>query len=75
MRARLADFDRSLEEAVRDLYANKWETFRLVTLPLIMPGIVAGTLLAFTMSLDDFVVTFFTSGPGSTTLPFRFAPW
>jgi spermidine/putrescine transport system permease protein len=71
VRARLADFDRSLEEAARDLYANEWETFRLVTLPLIMPGIVAGALLAFTISLDDFVVTFFTSGPGSTTLPLR----
>lgn len=71
IRARLADFDRSLEEAARDLYANEWETFRFVTLPLIMPGILAGALLAFTMSLDDFVITFFTSGPGSTTLPLR----
>lgn len=71
VRARLADFDRSLEEAARDLYANEWATFRHVTLPLIMPGILAGALLAFTMSLDDFVVTFFTSGPGSTTLPLR----
>ena len=71
IRARLADFDRSLEEAARDLYANEWATFRHVTLPLIMPGILAGALLAFTMSLDDFVVTFFTSGPGSTTLPLR----
>lgn len=71
IRARLADFDRSLEEAARDLYADEWSTFRFVTLPLIMPGIVAGALLAFTMSLDDFVITFFTSGPGSTTLPLR----
>jgi spermidine/putrescine transport system permease protein len=71
VRARLADFDRSLEEAARDLYADEWATFRYVTLPLIMPGILAGALLAFTMSLDDFVVTFFTSGPGSTTLPLR----
>jgi spermidine/putrescine transport system permease protein len=71
VRARLADFDRSLEEAARDLYANEWATFRHITLPLIMPGILAGALLAFTMSLDDFVVTFFTSGPGSTTLPLR----
>lgn len=71
VRARLANFDRSLEEAARDLYANEWSTFRFVTLPLIMPGILAGALLAFTMSLDDFVVTFFTSGPGSTTLPLR----
>ncbi|MCC6457625.1 MAG: ABC transporter permease [Caldilineaceae bacterium] len=71
VRARLAGFDRSLEEAASDLYANEWATFRHVTLPLIMPGILAGALLAFTMSLDDFVVTFFTSGPGSTTLPLR----
>jgi spermidine/putrescine transport system permease protein len=71
VRARLADFDRSLEEAARDLYADEWQTFRYITLPLIMPGILAGALLAFTLSLDDFVVTFFTSGPGSTTLPLR----
>lgn len=69
VRARLAGFDRTLEEAAADLYANEWETFRHVTLPLIMPGILGGALLAFTLSLDDFVVTFFTSGPGSTTLP------
>jgi spermidine/putrescine transport system permease protein len=71
VRARLAGFDRALEEAASDLYANEWATFRYVTLPLILPGILAGALLAFTMSLDDFVVTFFTSGPGSTTLPVR----
>ena len=71
VRARLADFDRALEEAAQDLYADEWQTLRHVTLPLIMPGILAGALLAFTMSLDDFVVTFFTSGPGSTTLPLR----
>ncbi len=71
VRARLADFDRSLEEAAQDLYANSWQTFRYVTLPLIFPGILGGALLAFTLSLDDFVVTFFTSGPGSTTLPLR----
>lgn len=71
IRARLADFDRSLEEAARDLYADEWQTFRHVTLPLIMPGILAGALMAFTLSLDDFVITFFTSGPGSTTLPLR----
>ncbi|MCB0044210.1 MAG: ABC transporter permease [Caldilineaceae bacterium] len=71
VRARLDGFDKSLEEAAGDLYANEWQTFRYVTLPLIMPGIVGGALLAFTLSLDDFVVTFFTSGPGSTTLPLR----
>ncbi len=71
VRARLAGFDRSLEEAAHDLYADEWQTLRFVTLPLIMPGILAGALLAFTISLDDFVITFFTSGPGSTTLPLR----
>lgn len=69
VRARLADMDDSLEEAAADLGANPWETFRRVTIPLLIPGIVAGALLAFTLSLDDFVITFFMSGPGSTTLP------
>jgi spermidine/putrescine transport system permease protein len=71
VRARLSQFDESLEEAAQDLYANQWETFRRVTLPLLMPGILGGALLAFTLSMDDFVITFFTSGPGSTTLPLR----
>lgn len=71
VRARLAHFDITLEEAAQDLYANEWQTFRRVTLPLIMPGILGGALLAFTLSIDDFVITFFTSGPGSTTLPLR----
>ncbi|MDY7075286.1 MAG: ABC transporter permease [Chloroflexota bacterium] len=71
VRARLAYFDISLEEAAQDLYANEWQTFRRVTLPLIMPGILGGALMAFTLSIDDFVITFFTSGPGSTTLPLR----
>jgi len=71
VRARLAQFDSALEEAAQDLYANHWETFRRVTLPLLMPGILGGALLAFTLSLDDFVITFFTSGPGATTLPLR----
>lgn len=71
VRARLAQFDMTLEEAAQDLYANHFETFRRVTLPLLMPGILGGALLAFTLSLDDFVITFFTSGPGSTTLPLR----
>ena len=71
VRARLAQFDVSLEEAAKDLYANEWQTFRRVTLPLLMPGILGGALLAFTLSLDDFVITFFTAGPGSTTLPLR----
>ena len=71
VRARLADMDDNLEEAAADLGADEWHTFRRVTLPLLMPGIVAGALLAFTLSLDDFVITFFVSGPGSTTLPVR----
>lgn len=71
VRARLATMDENLEEAAADLGANEWTTFRRITLPLLMPGIVAGALLAFTLSLDDFVITFFVSGPGSTTLPVR----
>ena len=71
VRARLADMDTDLEEAAADLGADEWTTFRRITLPLLMPGIVAGALLAFTLSLDDFVITFFVAGPGSTTLPVR----
>ncbi len=69
VRTSLKDFKRSLEEAAQDLGANEWVTFRRVTLPLIMPGIVAGALLAITLSLDNFVITFFVTGPGGTTLP------
>ena len=69
VRARLADMNPRLEEAARDLGANEWKTFWRVTFPLILPGVVAGALLAFTLSLDDFVATFFTSGVGTTTLP------
>jgi spermidine/putrescine transport system permease protein len=71
VRARLAGMDARLEEAAADLGANEWTTFRRITLPLLMPGIVAAALLAFTLSLDDFVITFFVAGPGSTTLPVR----
>lgn len=71
VRSRLATMDDNLEEAAADLGANEFMTFRRITLPLLMPGIVAGALLAFTLSLDDFVITFFVSGPGSTTLPLR----
>ena len=71
IRARMAGFDRSLEEASSDLGANQWQTFWNVTFPYMKPGIVAGALLAFTLSLDDFVITFFTSGPGSTTFPIK----
>ena len=71
VRARLADMDETLEEAASDLYAGPWQTFTRITLPMMMPGIVAGALLAFTLSLDDFVITFFTSGAGFNTLPVR----
>lgn len=69
VQARLQGFDKSYEEAAMDLGANEWTTFRRVTFPMILPGILSGALLAFTLSLDDFVITFFTNGPGSTTLP------
>lgn len=69
VRARLAGMDPHLSEAAADLYATPWQTFRRVTLPLIMPGVAGGALLALTLSLDDVVVTSFVTGPGSTTLP------
>jgi spermidine/putrescine transport system permease protein len=69
VRARLHGFDTALEEAALDLGANELVTFWRVTLPLIMPGVLSGALLAFTLSLDDFIITFFANGPGSTTLP------
>jgi spermidine/putrescine transport system permease protein len=69
VRARLVGLDPALEEAARDLGASEWKTFAHVTLPLMLPGVATGSMLAFTLSLDDFVVSFFTSGPGSTTLP------
>jgi spermidine/putrescine transport system permease protein len=66
VRARLTGFDRHLEEAAQDLYATPWSTFRRVTLPLIWPGIVAGGLLAFALSIDDFVITNFNAGSTQT---------
>lgn len=69
VRARLHGFDNRVEEAAMDLGANEFTTFRRVTLPLIAPGVLAGAMLAFTLSLDDFIITFFTTGPGATTLP------
>jgi spermidine/putrescine transport system permease protein len=71
VRARLQGMDRSVEEAAMDLGANEVVTFWRVTLPLIMPGVLSGALLAFTLSLDDYIITLFTAGPGSTTLPLR----
>lgn len=69
--ARLQDFDFSLIEAAQDLGASAWQSTRKVLLPLLLPGLAAGGLLAFTLSVDDFVITFFVAGPGSTTLPLR----
>jgi spermidine/putrescine transport system permease protein len=69
VQARLSGFDKSYEEAAMDLGANEFVTFWRVTLPMILPGVLSGGLLAFTLSLDDFVITFFTTGPGATTLP------
>jgi len=71
VRARLAGMDESLVEAARDLGATPLQAFRLVTLPLIMPGVIAGALMAFTLSIDDFVITFFTAGAGTVTLPLQ----
>jgi spermidine/putrescine transport system permease protein len=71
VRARLARFNRQLEEAARDLGATEWQSFRDVLLPYMRPGLVAGGLLAFTLSLDDFVITFFTAGPETVTFPVK----
>jgi len=71
VQARLADFDRSLEEAAMDLGCPPLKTFLTVTLPLIAPAIAAGFVLAFTLSLDDLILASFTTGPGATTLPIR----
>lgn len=68
VRARLEGYDDTIEEAALDLGANRWQTFWRITFPLIAPGIIGGALLAFTLSIDDFVITFFTAGVGSTTL-------
>ena len=67
--ARIADLDESLEEASSDLGANPWTTFRRVTLPMILPGVIGGALLAFIISMDDLVITYFIAGVDSTTLP------
>ena len=67
--SRLATIGHTVEEAARDLYAGTWYVMRRVTFPLLAPGVVAGAMLAFTLSLDDFVISFFTSGPSSVTLP------
>jgi spermidine/putrescine transport system permease protein len=71
IKSRLHGFDDSLEEAARDLGASAWQTFWKVTLRLIWPGILSGALMAFTLSFDDFLITFFTAGVGSDTLPLK----
>ena len=69
--ARLASFNKEQEEAARDLGANDWQAFRDVLLPHMRPALIAGALLSFTLSLDDFVITFFTSGPDTITFPVK----
>ena len=69
--SRLGELDRSLEEAAMDLGANRVKVFFVITLPIILPAILAGWLLAFTLSLDDLVIASFVSGPSSTTLPIK----
>jgi spermidine/putrescine transport system permease protein len=69
VRVSLLGMDESVFEAARDLGATPWQTFRLVTFPLILPAVMAGALMAFALSLDDFVITFFTAGVGVSTLP------
>jgi len=69
IRARLSGMDRTLEQAAADLYATPWQSFRYVTLPLLTPGIIAGAMLAFIVSIDDFTISQLVAGPGQTTLP------
>jgi spermidine/putrescine transport system permease protein len=69
IRARLENMDLTLEQAAADLYATPWRSFRRVTLPLLMPGIIAGAMLAFIVSLDDLIITIMVARPGQTTLP------
>jgi putrescine transport system permease protein len=71
VQSRLVSFDRSLEEAAMDLGATPFTTFMQITLPVILPAVVSGWMLAFTLSLDDLVISAFTSGPGATTLPMK----
>ena len=71
VRARLATFNKEEEEAAKDLGATEWQAFRDVLLPHMRPGLIAGALLSFTLSLDDFVITFFTSGPNTVTFPVK----
>ena len=69
IRARLAGMDEGLELAAKDLYASEWQTFRRITLPLLAPGVLSGSMLAFIISIDDFIITLMVAGAGTTTLP------
>ncbi len=71
VRSRLANFNREQEEAAKDLGASEWQVFRDVLIPHIKPALIAGALLSFTLSLDDFVITYFTSGPDTITFPVK----
>ena len=71
VQSRLVTFDRSLEEAALDLGCPPLKTFFVITLPIILPAVVAGWMLGFTLSLDDLVIASFTTGPGATTLPMK----
>jgi spermidine/putrescine transport system permease protein len=71
VQARLTHFNRDWEDAAKDLGASEWQTFRDILLPFMRPGLIAGALLAFSLSLDDFVITFFTSGPETVTFPVK----
>jgi len=71
IQSRLVTFDRSLEEAAEDLGCPPFKTFMVITLPIILPAVVAGWMLGFTLSLDDLVIASFTTGPGATTLPMK----
>ena len=71
VQSRLANFDRSVEEAAMDLGCTPFVTFFRITLPIILPAVISGWMLAFTLSLDDLVIASFTTGPGATTLPMK----
>jgi putrescine transport system permease protein len=71
IQSRLSTFDRSLEEAALDLGCKPFKTFMVITLPIILPAVIAGWMLGFTLSLDDLVIASFTTGPGATTLPMK----
>lgn len=71
LRARIAGFDKSIEEAAMDLGANQFHTLKRVTIPMLMPGIISGALLSITLSLDDVIISYFVTGAGDTTLPIK----